>query len=288
MPSTLLVTGATGLLGRKTVQQARGGYDVIALRRQDVDIRDAAGVLRVLGEAKPDAIVHTAAMTDVDGCEIRHEEAWETNLLATGHLLRAAMEAGAYLVLLSTDYVFSGEEGPYRESDPPGPALSVYGRTKLAAEELVLDRLPGAGVARASLLYGYEAGTRPNFVTWLVEHLRQGRKATVVTDQIGSPTLADNLAQMVLAMVAHRTAGVVHAAGPEWVTRYEYALRVARCFGLEERLIQAGKTKDLKQAAKRPRHSGLIIERVQKELGIRPVGLDEGLALVRGQMVLGG
>ncbi len=296
--STLLITGANGLLGTKLLQRALlAGHRVVGLSRgaqtfrgegqvpwHQVDIRDGVGVLQVVREAGPDVIVHTAAITDVDACELRPGDAWETNLMGTGHVVLGALEMEAYLVFLSSDYVFSGEAGPYRESDEPGPARSVYGRTKLAGEALVLDRLPGAGVARTSLLYGQAAHTRLNFVSWLVTQLRQGRKATAVTDQVGSPTLADNLADMVLAMVKRQTAGVVHATGPEWFTRYEYAIRVARAFKLDEGLIQEGRTRDLKQPAPRPRHSGLLVERAEKELGVRPVGLDEGLARVRAEM----
>ena len=296
--STLLITGGNGLLGFKLIQQAAAaGHQVAAMSRQapayrdgsisgwhQVDLRYAAAVPRHIHQVRPDAIVHTAAMTNVDACELHPEEAWETNVTATDHVVRAAREVGAYLVLLSSDYVFSGEEGPYSEADLPGPAGSVYGRTKLEAESLVLGQCPDAAVARTSLLYGHAPHARPNFVTWLVENLRLGREAAVVTDQTGSPTLADNLAEMVLAMVSRRATGVYHAVGPEWISRLEYAIRIARSFGLDPRLLKPALSAELKQPAPRPRHSGLIGDRVLSDLGVKPVGIDEGLALVRQAM----
>ena len=297
---TLLVTGSNGLLGSRLIRQALGTYRVVALSRRlaanhysdcfefrQVDIRDAAAVLELCREVQPRAVLHTAAMTDVDACEQSSQEAWDVNVRGTENVARACRSVEARLVFLSTDYVFSGADGPYSEEDQPHP-VSVYGRTKLAGERLVADICADHCIARTSTLYGYQEGARPNFVTWLVDRLRQGEAATVVTDQISSPTFVDSLAEMVLAMASGDAHGLYHSTGAEWLSRYDFALRIARCFGLDADLVRPGVTASLRQPAQRPRHSGLRTSRVIEELGVRPLTVDEGLAALRAQMEASG
>ena len=292
---TLLVTGSNGLLGATIIQQAKGAYRVVALSQHpsaggavgagafyQADIRDSSRIEDIVAQVRPRAIVHTAAMTSVDGCELQPEEAWGINVAGTENVARAAQGVPTRLIFLSTDYVFSGDRGPYVEGDDPQP-LSVYGRTKLEAERLVAELCPDHCIARTSVLYGCVPGTRPNFVTWLLEELRGDKAVTAVTDQVSSPTLVDNLAKMVLAMVAGDAHGVYHAVGAEWLSRYDFALRVARLFELDPALVRPGQTPALKQPALRPRHSGLSVHRVPEELGVRPLGVDQGLQALRAQ-----
>ncbi len=183
---TLLITGSTGLTARKVLEQAVDRYNVVLLGRTpppgsvaphrylEADLTDAASVQRAVAEARPQAIIHTAAMTDVDRCEREPELAWAVNVDGTGHVAEAARAAGAHLVFVSTDYVFSGEAGPYSETDATDPR-SVYGKSKLAAEQVVQERCPDAAIARTSTLYGNAPGARRNFVGWLLDSAPRGR-----------------------------------------------------------------------------------------------------------------
>ena len=292
---TLLITGSNGLLGATLVRHASAGYDVVGLsasrpagvdrpeRFHQVDIQDAGAVQAVMDTVRPTAVLHTAAMTNVDACEVDPALAHAVNVLGTEHVARAARAVGAKLVALSSDYVFSGECGPYGEADPVGP-LSVYGRTKLQAEAAVRESGVDYCIARTSVLFGWYMGARANFVTWLIETLRAGKEASIVTDQINSPTLVDNLAEMLLALVERDAQGVFHTAGDECLSRYDFARRIAERFALPAKLIRPVLTADLQQPARRPAHSGLRVDKVAQVTGVRPMSVTEALDALRQRM----
>jgi dTDP-4-dehydrorhamnose reductase len=221
-------------------------------------------------------------MTDVDGCEREPDQAWQVNVEGSRYVAAAAAEIGAHVVFVSTDYVYSGERGPYRETDAPDPR-SVYGKTKLAAEQAILELCPTAAIARTSTLYGYATGVRANFVTWLVGQLEAGKEVTVVTDQISSPTLAENLAEMLLALAIKRASGIFHCVGADWMPRFDFACAVADVFDLDRYLIRPGRTVDLHQLAPRPAHSGLFVDKI-RELDVDPLPVREALRDLRRQM----
>ena len=293
---TLLVTGSNGLLGTKLLKRARGMFNVVGSSQRpannlsagpfefrQADIRDATAVSRVLNEVRPHVVVHTAAMTNVDACELQPALASEINVNGTENVVNACKQVDAQLVFISTDYVFSGDTGPYDEEAATEP-LSVYGKTKLAAEQLVQHHSDYYCIARTSTLYGYTPAARPNFVTWLLAELRAGNPVAVVTDQVSSPTLADNLAEMVLALAAKDAKGLFHTAGAEWLSRYDFALKIASCFSLDAALIKPGNSEEVPQAAPRPHHSGLLTHRLTTELGVHPLTVEEGLLAMRAQM----
>jgi len=286
----VLITGSNGLLGDKLLARALGNHRVTGIsaapclnaQRGDfafhqVDIRDRDAVMRVMDEVRPDVVLHTAAMTNVDGCERDPETAWAVNALGTMHLADACVQTGARLVALSTDYVFDGESGPYREDDRPR-AISAYGRSKLAAEQATAAACEDYAIARTSVLYGWSPQARANFVTWLLGELRAGRETRVVTDQTSSPTLAYNLADMVLALGESDAQGIFHTCGSDWLSRYDMALRIVRLFQLDGGLIIPIETAELRQPAPRPKHSGMVAERIAEATGVQPLSTDEGLA----------
>src|SRR5439155_540902 len=201
-----------------------------------VDVADAPATKELLERVRPRRVIHTAAMTDVDGCERAPEAAWRANVDGAESVARACRAVGAHLVHLSTEYVFDGRAGPYSEDDPTNP-ISVYGRTKLESEMIVRELCPSAAIARTTVLYGYASNARPNFVTWLIGQLRAGRAVRVVDDQIGSPTLADNLAEMCLALALGRAGGVYHTVGADRIDRFSFARLVAEVFRLDAGLI---------------------------------------------------
>lgn len=272
----VLITGSNGLLGTKLLERllAEPGVEPLGASRAacanrylgdfpfwQVDVADTSRVEHLFQEAQPEIILHTAAMTDVDGCERDPEGAWRLNVEAARLVAEAAARHGARLVHLSTEYVFDGREGPYAEDDPPNP-ISVYGRTKYQGELAVRAAAPDAAVARTTVLFGYAPHVRPNFATWLVARLRSGEPARVVTDQVGSPTLADNLAEMVWALGRDRGArGVFNTVGATVMDRFSFARVLAEVFGLEARLIEPTDTPSLRQPAPRPLRGGLKMER---------------------------
>jgi dTDP-4-dehydrorhamnose reductase len=293
---TVCVTGGNGLLGAKLTELAGRSSRVVSADIQDgpsveshnltyvrADITDPAQVDSLLRRAKPEAVFHTAAFTDVDGCETRREAAWSVNVSGTENLAAACRRHGVRLIHLSTDYVFDGIAGPYSETDEPNP-VSYYGKTKLESERVVQSLLPDALIARTMVLYGYSAGARPNFVTWLVAALKRGTPVRIVTDQSGNPTLADDLARALLLMFERRASGIIHAAGGERMNRFDFALKTAGIFGLDASLISPTTSAEFKQAATRPLRSGLRTDKIEREFGFRFSTAAEGLRVVREQM----
>lgn len=293
---SILVTGSTGLAASKILQRSRGGDILVQLLGRnwpldgmlssapfhEADLLDRDAIMDAVRRSKALYIIHTAAMTDVDGCEREPDLAWQINVEGTRHVAEAAAALGLHLVFVSTDYVFSGEHGPYRETDAVDPR-SVYGKTKLAAEQIIAELCPSAAIARTSTLYGYSPGVRPNFVTWLVGQLREKKPVTIVTDQISSPTLAENLAEMLLMLSAKRSSGVYHTVGGEWMSRFDFALAVADAFNLDRSLINPCVTADLHQLAPRPAHSGLIVDKI-RTLDAEPMSVKEALGSMQRQM----
>jgi dTDP-4-dehydrorhamnose reductase len=293
---TVCVTGGNGLLGTKLTELAGLSFRVVSSDLQDgpsveqpnltyvrADITDPAQIDSLLRRSKPEAVFHTAAFTDVDGCETRREAAWAVNVTGTENLAAACRRYGVRLIHLSTDYVFDGIAGPYSETDAPNP-VSHYGRTKLESERVVQSLLPDALIARTMVLYGFSAGARPNFVTWLVAALKSGTAARIVTDQFGNPTLADDLARALLLLFERRASGIIHAAGGEWLNRFDFALKTAEVFGLDASLISPTTSDAFKQPAPRPLRSGLRTDKIEREFGFRFSTAAEGLRAVREQM----
>lgn len=269
----VLLTGAAGLLGRRIL--AAPGFlwrivpsDITDMEDQrflPCDITDADAVRHTVINIKPDVIIHSAAMTNVDGCEREPELAERVNLKGTGNLAAVSKDIGAKLVFLSTDYVFDGHSGPYSEDDEANP-IGIYGKTKWQAEELVRSVLPDNHlICRTNVLYGYDPHVRPNYFTWLVEMLSAGKKVRIVTDQFNNPTLADNLAYMIFTLVEAEANGTYHTAGDDYLSRYDMAVMLADVFGFGTDLIEPITTEELGQDANRPSKGGLKIDKIKNE-----------------------
>jgi dTDP-4-dehydrorhamnose reductase len=295
----VLVTGSNGLLGTKLLEAmiSRRYLEPIGCSRGPcsnaylgdfrffpLDVTDVAQTRAVLAAAAPDVVVHTAAMTDVDGCERAPALAHAVNVTGAANVADACAGIGARLVHLSTEYVFDGRAGPYGEDDPPNP-LGVYARTKLESEGEVAARCPDWAVARTTVLYGYARNVRPNFVLWLLERLAVGQSVRVVADQIGSPTLADNLAEMVLALAESGSSGIYHTVGASRLDRYTFARLAAETFDLDPNLIAPVTTAELRQPAPRPLAAGLRVTRFQREFpAVRVLDAQGGLTVLRAQL----
>lgn len=286
----ILVTGASGLLGHKVVQLAlEKGHEVYSIYKEHkislgtlikLDLTDRERLSKVISERKPDAIIHTAAYTDVDGCEINRDLAWKVNAESTRHLAIASASIGAHLTYVSTDYVFDGEKGFYTEGDKANP-ISYYGYTKLKGEEFV-KYAESWCIARTSALYGWGREHRPNFATFIITNLKQGKEIRAIVDQYVSPTLNSNLAGMLIEVTKRGLTGLFHMAGASRVSRHEFAVELAKIFGLNESLIKPTRMSEFSWRAKRPRDSSLNVSKAYSILDIKPLKLQEALTIMKG------
>jgi dTDP-4-dehydrorhamnose reductase len=278
-----VVTGSSGLLGRRLVSALSGAYEVVGIDksvpegRKDfaVDITHRQRTLESIVTTAPSVVVHTAAETNVDRCETEQDLARRINVDGTANIADACVKVGAKLILISTDYVFDGTKGNYAETDEPNP-ISFYGLTKLEAERITAATLPDSLIVRTSVLYGWHP-IKLNFATWVLKGLRERQALRVVNDHINSPTLADNLADAVHKAIERNSQGILHVAGNERISRFGFALRIAKRFSLDESLLVPVEMKDLSWIARRPRDSSLDVGKAEKELGIELFGVDRGM-----------
>jgi len=291
----LLVVGASGLLGSKIVACARGKYQVSGTcnpecdgksdwRLEPLDIGSKDEVEKLFEKVKPEIVILTAAMTNVDACEKEPMKAVRVNATGPELVARSCKRIGARLVHVSTDYVFDGSKSrKYREDDVPRP-LSVYGTSKLAGERAVLSSLPDAVVARTAVLYGWSPlEDKGNFVTWVLKKLRAGEKATLFQDQWISPTFADDLASVLLDLAEKYVSGTWHVSGPDCLDRPKCGRMIAKVFDLNEKLAVPIPSSSVSLPAKRPRNSCLDVSKVEKLLNRKMVSFENGLMMMKCQ-----
>lgn len=296
----VLITGANGLLGQKLLplflenkgfevtltSKGKARFDIknAQTKYYDLDITNRDHVFHVIHLEKPDVIIHTAAMTNVDYCETHQEDCWEVNVQSVIHLLHAAEAYNSFFVHLSTDFIFPGDKRTLTEEDVPEP-VNFYGQSKLQAETLVLrSRVPHA-IVRTALVYGViPKMSRSNIVLWVKNSLENNKPIQVVDDQYRTPTLAEDLAMGCYLVVTQRATGIFNISGGEIISPYAMALQIATIFGLDKKLIFRTDSTEFSQLAKRPLETGLIIDKAKFELGYHPRSLQAGLKLVCQQL----
>lgn len=282
----VLITGASGLLGGKLAELATAsGQKVYSLynshpcaygKPQRIDITDPTAVGKVFADTTPDVVFHTASITDVDLCETNPELAMKVNGEATGLISKTCQETGGYLIYVSTDYVFDGIRGQYSEEDKPAP-INTYGRSKLLGEEEMKRNCSQGCIARTSVVYGWGRSYRPNFATWVHSKLAANEQVRVVRDQFASPTLNTHLAGMLLEVAERRIQGILHVAGSTRISRYEFAVMLAKQFGFNENLLNPVQAETTGWKARRPHDSSLNVSKAQKLLTNTPTPLSEAL-----------
>ncbi|MFD2787443.1 SDR family oxidoreductase [Hymenobacter rubripertinctus] len=298
----ILITGSNGLLGQKLVAllARQPGVEVVATSRGrnklaglhpavrfvPLDVTEPQQVQHVIGAEQPTHLIHTAALTNVDECELNQTACWQQNVTAVGHVVAACEQYQVHLLHLSTDFVFSGETGPLAEDAVPAP-VNFYGESKLAAERLVQQcRTPWA-ILRTVLVYGiaHDYG-RTNIVLWVRDSLRAGKAIKVVSDQLRTPTLAEDLAVGCWLAARQHARGIYHLSGAELLTPYQMALQVADYFSLDATLISRVDARTFSQPARRPLRTGFIIDKAARDLGFQPRSLMAGIALLAEQIDL--
>jgi dTDP-4-dehydrorhamnose reductase len=282
----ILITGASGLLGEKLAKFAlKRGFEVYGTYMSNptslgnpikLDLTDTVAVLSLCEKTRPDIIIACAAITDVDLCEREKNLATAVNSEAAGDLAQASKAIGAHLVYVSTDYVFDGRKGRYDEEDEPKP-INHYGYSKLLGEKKVASTAKSWCIARTSVVFGWGREKRPNYATWILKGLREGKKLNVVTDQYASPTLNTNLAAMLLEISERKLQGIYHVAGRDRIDRYAMASELADVFGLDKTLLTPVKSSSLNWLAKRPEDSSLNVNKAFRELTTKPLYLDKAL-----------
>lgn len=291
----VLVTGSNGLLGQKLTERIllKKDFELIATSKGknrypagkgyiyvEMDILDEASVNHVIAKYTPDVVINTAAMTNVDTCEIEKDLCWKLNVSAVEFLIKACNKYQVQLIHLSTDFIFDGEDGPYLENAKPNP-LSYYGESKLAAEELLKNSNIHYTILRTIIVYGIVNDmSRSNIVLWAKGALEKGNIINVVDDQWRMPTLAEDLAEICLLAAEKGAQGIFNASGKDMMSIVELVQHVADFYQLDKSLINPISSASLNQTAKRPKKTGFILEKSFNELGYQPHSFMEGIAMM--------
>jgi dTDP-4-dehydrorhamnose reductase len=295
----ILLTGSNGLLGQKLVELIVNDntHELIATARgnnrlsmkdgftyHSLDITNKSEVASVISQFKPDAVINTAAMTNVDQCELEKEAGWNANVNSVEYLVEACEENNCYLLHLSTDFIFDGTKGPLTEDEIPSP-VNYYGEGKLAAEKLVLNSNLKWAMARTVLVYGVVSDmSRSNIILWVKDSLENGKAIKVVDDQWRTPTLAEDLAMGCYLIVQKQAKGIYNISGKDMLTPYDMALKVRDYFDLDGSLISRADSSTFSQPAKRPLKTGFVIDKAKNELGYAPHSFDQGIEIVSNQV----
>lgn len=295
----ILVTGSNGLLGQHVIKilLQHSTYHVIATGRGpcrlpfnnqsnftyvSLDITDGVAVHNILQKHIPNVIIHAAACTQPDPCELDTITCWKTNVTATQFLIDAATLIQAYFLYVSTDFVFDGLKGPYKETDSTNP-VNFYGSSKLAAEKLVVNSLLQWSIVRTVLVFGnILVGNRSNIVSWVKESLEQQKPIKVVNDQWRTPTYVDDLAKGILLVIKNKAEGIYHIAGQEGMSPYDMAIATANYLQLDTTLITKVTAATFTQPAVRPLKTGFIIDKAKKDLLYQPISFRAALQAMLG------
>lgn len=297
--NTILVTGSNGLLGQKITENILSNNNLILIATSkgenrfpikegyiyaEMDILNPQQVKTVLKKYKPDAIIHTAALTNVDTCEAEQELAYALNVTAVQTLISLCEEFKIQLVHLSTDFVFDGANGPYDETAKPNP-LSCYGKTKLLGEEIVMNSQAKWVILRTIIVYGIVSDmSRSNIVLWVKGALEKGNTINVINDQWRMPTLVEDLVNGCLLAVKNNAQGIYHISGKDMLSIAQIAYKVADFWKLDKTLITEVNSAALSQSAKRPVKTGFILDKAMTELNYKPHSFEEGLLILDKQL----
>lgn len=294
----ILITGANGLLGQKLVTLYEDRQDILVIATgkgenrnasgryiyQQMDITSPEEVKAVFIEHQPDVVINTAAMTHVDQCELDPDSCQKLNVDAVANLIEVCKQTETFIVHLSTDFIFDGSNGPYKEDDSPNPQ-SNYAESKLESEQLLAKSGVKHAIVRTMLVYGIVHDmSRSNIILWVKKSLEEKKHIKVVNDQWRTPTLAEDLAKGCALVAEKKAEGVYHISGKDMLSPYDMAMATADFFKLDKSLIEEVDGSIFTQPAKRPPKTGFILDKAKRELGYEPVSFMEGLAILKSQL----
>lgn len=293
----ILLTGCNGMLGSSLSERLSNSKHTIWVTGKtacrlpspifhdnfsyhNLDITNSEQTATLLNSLKPDLIIHAAAITQVDDCEQYKEICYSVNVDGTNNLITAAKEVNARFCLISTDFVFSGDEGPYSETATTRP-VNYYGETKVLAEKLVTSSGLNWSIVRTILLYGKaDPSKRSNFIYWVKNNLEAGKKIKVVNDQIRTPTFIPDLVEGIYLIAEKGAEGIFHISGKDVMTPYQMALEIADFLKLDKNLLEPVDASTFTQIGKRPQKTGFKIEKAIEELGYQPTSFKNALSLI--------
>ncbi len=282
----VLITGASGMLGHRLMIEAAkknlevtGTYHCRPLKIKGcpslpLEVTSINQVKKVLEKTKPQVVVHTAALTNVDYCEENPEEAFKINAEGTKNICQVCLEKGVKVVYISTDFIFDGKKGMYREDDLPKP-LSVYAQSKLEGEKAV-EKLPDFLIFRCTI-YGWHLDNQKSIPEWVISKLSCNKPIKAFADRIINPTYTGFLSSLILKSLEQNLSGIFHIGSQEPLTVFEFALKTAEVFSLDISLISKGKMSEASLKAKRPKNSSLNTKKIEKALNIKMPQVKKGL-----------
>lgn len=302
----VLIIGGGGQVGSKLIALTKQNSDLeihaTFLTRQpllnsarvyQVDKTNREEIQNLVKKVAPKIVIDTAALHNVDFCEKNKEAAQAVNVKGTKNVAEACKKHGAKMIFISTDYVFDGDQGNYKETDKVNP-INYYGTSKLEGEMAVAQSCNDYVIARPSVIYGWisqeqqtaqsASGKPQNFLIWLIQKLKNAEPVRIVTDQYSSPTLADNLAEILLELGKSDLVGIYHASGKTRLNRFDFSVKVAEKLGFDLGLVSPVTSDQFKQVGKRPRDTSLNVDKVEDHLNVKMLSVDEALDVVRDQI----
>lgn len=281
----ILIIGVSSLLGNYLVKYGKGKYEIFGtyyaheVKNENyfkLDVRDRKNVIDLINKIKPDVVIDTHSITNVDFCEINPEEAWNVNVNGVKNIAEACRVLGCKMIFISTDYVFDGRKTIYTEKDKPHP-INFYGKTKYISEKIVETFDIEYLILRTSVLYGAGGLGKEPFPLWVIKNLKENKEIKVVIDQFNNPTYAGNLSEIIYMLIEKKKNGLFHAVGKDNLSRYDFAIKIAEVFNLNKDLIIPITSAQLAQAAPRPKKLNLSTRKLVRVLGIETIGVEEGL-----------
>lgn len=288
----IVFTGITGLLGGYFLKTKKSGYRIIGIGNKNipqnndnffqVDITNKKQVLDFINKINPSVIIHAASIGNVDYCERNPDEAYKVNIEGTKNIINAAKKAKAKIIFLSSNAVFDGNNPPYDETSLLNP-VDVYGKTKAEGERLIENSNLDFCILRLMTMYGWpQLGGRKNPVTWIIDSLKKGESINVVNDIYNNHLWAGQASETIWKIIKNnKYKNTYNIAGADQVSRYELALKVARIFNLDSSLIKPVSSSFFKGIAKRPKNTCFDTQKMEQQLGIKPLSINEGLKLMR-------
>lgn len=294
----IMIFGSNGMFGQRITEYYQNNVNVklfcssaeeesffAGVTYKSLDITDEDETGKLILEFSPDVIINAAAYTAVDKAEIEKDICRKINKDAVANLARYAKRIDAQLINISTDYIFNGENGPYSEDHETDP-VGFYGLTKLEGEQEIIQSGCRYTILRTNVLYGPAKYGRPDFVKWVVSSLKEGNEIRIVTDQVNNPTFIDDLVSAAVKSAETGVNGIFNTGSEEFLSRFDFTLRIADYFNLDKNLIKPISTSELNQPARRPLKSGLILDKIKNELNYRPHSLEDSFRIMKEELKL--
>ncbi len=285
----VLITGVTGLLG-KALAETNSNHELIGtylpktysipyydFATETLDVRDREKLLELFQKYRPDVVIHTASIGSVDYCETHKEETWDVNVTGTQNVIDFCEKFGAKLIFISSNAVYDGEKSPYTEEDKINP-INYYGQLKVEGEMLTSKSSIDSAIIRPILMYGWHHPSgRPNPVTWQIEMMEKGEGIKMVDDIYCNPLYSLNCADSIWAAVDKNKKGIYNIAGKNRISRYDFSIEVAEIFGFDPGLVEPVPSSYFKEIAPRPKDASYLVDKMEKDLGVRALSSREGL-----------